>query len=226
MSDNTIKRIVLEKYDNEFLYKKNKSNLIITFNRVAFIFFVFLTICFIYSVRVLYLSILNSKEDIKVSKPIKSNYRADIIDNSGNFIVKSVRTIDVGINPNLITDKKKILIKLKLIFHNKDFSSIKKKIYKKKFFYLKKKISQEEYEKLRLLGEKSIIFEEKLSRVYPQENLFSHIIGQIDNDNNGISGIERFYDYELKTREQPLKLTVDTDIQFLIREELLKFQDI
>ncbi len=226
MSNNTIKRIVLEKYDNEFLYKKNKSNLIITFNRIAFIFFVFLTICFIYSVRVLYLSSLNSKEDIKVSKPIKSNYRADIIDNSGNFIVKSVRTIDVGINPNLITDKKKILIKLKLIFHNKDFSSIKKKIYKKKFFYLKKKISQEEYEKLRLLGEKSIIFEEKLSRVYPQENLFSHIIGQIDNDNNGISGIERFYDYELKTREQPLKLTVDTDIQFLIREELLKFQDI
>ncbi len=226
MSDNNFERIVLENYENEFSFKKNKSNLNISFNRIAFIFFIFLFICFIYSMRVLYLSNLNSKISTVVSQPIKSNYRADIIDNSGNFLVKSVRTIDVGINPNLIMDKKKLIINLQLIFQNKDFSTIKKKIYKNKFFYLKKKISQEEYEKLRLLGEKSIIFEKKLSRIYPQENLFSHIIGQIDNENNGISGIEKFFDYELKTRKKPLELTVDTDIQFLIREELLRFQDI
>ena len=60
--------------------------------------------------------------------------------------------------------------------------------------------------------------------LYPQENLFSHIIGQIDDDNNGISGIEKYFDYELKTRKEPLRLTVDTDIQFLIREELMRFQ--
>ncbi len=226
MSDNNFERIVLENYENEFSFKKNKSNLNISFNRIAFIFFIFLFICSIYSMRVLYLSNLNSKISTVVSQPIKSNYRADIIDNSGNFLVKSVRTIDVGINPNLIMDKKKLIINLQLIFQNKDFSTIKKKIYKNKFFYLKKKISQEEYEKLRLLGEKSIIFEKKLSRIYPQENLFSHIIGQIDNENNGISGIEKFFDYELKTRKKPLELTVDTDIQFLIREELLRFQDI
>ena len=226
MSDDNFERIVLEKYENEFSFKKNKSNLNISFNRIAFIFFLFLFICSIYSMRVLYLSNLNSKISTVIFQPIKSNYRADIIDNSGNFLVKSVRTIDVGINPNLIMDKKKLIINLQLIFQNKDFSTIKKKIYKNKFFYLKKKISQEEYEKLRLLGEKSIIFEKKLSRIYPQENLFSHIIGQIDNENNGISGIEKFFDYELKTRKKPLELTVDTDIQFLIREELLRFQDI
>ena len=60
--------------------------------------------------------------------------------------------------------------------------------------------------------------------MYPQQNLFSHIIGQIDDDNNGVSGIEKYFDYELKTRKEPLKLTVDTDIQFLIREELVKFR--
>ena len=38
--------------------------------------------------------------------PLKSNYRADIIDNNGSFIVKSVRTTDVGINPKLVMDKK------------------------------------------------------------------------------------------------------------------------
>jgi len=226
MSSDNFERIVLENYENEFSFKKNKSNLNITFNRIAFIFFIFLIICIIYSIKVLYLGSLNSKIDTNVTYPIKSNYRADIIDNSGNFLVKSVRTIDIGIHPNLVIDKKKLLINLKLIFPNKNFTKIKKNLYGKKYFYLEKKISQEKYEKIRLLGEKSIEAEEKLSRVYPQENLFSHIIGQIDNDNNGISGIEKFFDYELKTRKEPLVLTVDTDIQFLIREELLKFQDI
>ena len=226
MSNNNFERIVLEDYENEFSFKKNKSNLIVTFNRIAFIFFIFIIICTIYSIRVLYLGSLHSKIDTNITLPIKSDYRADIIDNKGNFLVKSVRTIDIGINPNLVADKKKLLINLKLIFPNKDFAHIKKKLYEKRFFYLKKKIKQEEYEKLRLLGEKSIISEEKLSRIYPQENLFSHIIGQIDDDNNGISGIEKFYDYELKSRKEPLTLTVDTDVQFLIREELLKFQEI
>ena len=110
------------------------------------------------------------------------------------------------------------MINLKIIFPKKNFKIINKKINGNKFFYLEKRISQEKYEKLRLLGDKSIIPEEKLSRIYPQENLFSHIIGQIDNDNNGISGIEKYYDYELKTQKKPLILTVDTDIQFLIRE--------
>ena len=55
----------------------------------------------------------------------------------------------------------------------------------KNFFYLEKKVSEENYEKLMKLGDKSLKPEEKVLRIYPQKNLFSHIIGQIDNDNNG-----------------------------------------
>ena len=43
------------------------------------------------------------------------------------------------------------------------------------------------------LGDKSIKPEEKVLRMYPQKNLFSHIIGQIDDDNNGISGLEKSF---------------------------------
>ena len=219
-------KLILESYENEFSYEKNKSNLNITFNRIAFIFFIFLMICTIYTIKVFYLGSLNSKIKIENSGPIKTNYRADIVDNNGNFLVKTINTIDIGINPNLVIDKKRLLINLQLIFSKKNFDVIKKKLDGKKFFYLEKRISQEKYEKLRLLGDQSIIPEEKLTRIYPQENLFSHIIGQIDNDNNGISGIEKHFDYELKKRKEPLKLTVDTDIQFLIREELIKAQEI
>ena len=63
---------------------------------------------------------------------------------------------------------------------------------------VRKKISDENYEKIMMLGDKSIKPEEKLTRVYPQKNLFSHIIGQIDDDNNGISGLEKSLDDKLK----------------------------
>ena len=82
-----------------------------------------------------------------------------------------------------------------------------------------------EKEKLWNLGEKGIIFEPFQSRIYTHGNLFSHIIGQVDYDNYGISGIEKYLDKELKDQtltNNPIKLTLDTNIQYLINEELNK----
>jgi cell division protein FtsI (penicillin-binding protein 3) len=76
------------------------------------------------------------------------------------------------------------------------------------------------------LGDKSIEPRDNLIRIYPQKNLFSHIIGQIDNENNGISGLEKSLDEELKKNQDPISLTVDKDIQYLIRSELLRFNEI
>jgi len=218
-------KIILEEYENKFLYKKSKTNLNIEFNRIAFIFFVFLMISIIFSIQLLHLGTL--KKD-SVIKPliIKKNYRADIVDRNGNYLVKSVSSIDIGISPTEVIDKKRLLINLKWIFPNKNYKEIKKKLNNVKFFKFEKNISQINYEKIMSLGDKAIRPEEKLTRLYPHKNLFSHIIGQIDDDNSGISGIEKSLDKELKTTKDLIRLTVDADIQFLIREELLKFQKI
>ena len=225
MTDKNTK-IILEEYENEFSYKKSKTNLNIQFNRIAFIFFIFLMISIIFSIQLLHLGA--SKKEINDSKQQinKKNYRADIIDRNGNYLVKTVSSINVGIKPADVIDKKHLLLMLDYIYANKNLSEIEKRLNKKKFFYLEKNIKPERYEELMLLGDKSISSEENLIRLYPQENLFSHIIGQIDDNNNGISGIEKSFDEELKKINDPLRLTLDTDIQFLIREELLKFQEI
>jgi len=214
--------LILEDYKTHFYYQK--SNLNISFNRVAFIFFVFLVISIIFSSKALYLGSLKKNENnIEVAK---LDYRASLIDRDGNILAKTVITTNVGINPNLVINKDKLLINLKLIFPNKDFKKIEEKLNGKKFFYLQKQISWDRFEELTLLGDKSIISEEKISRIYPHRSLFSHIIGQIDDDNNGISGIEKFYDYELRKNNKSIQLTVDTDIQYLIREELIKSKEI
>ena len=76
------------------------------------------------------------------------------------------------------------------------------------------------------LGEKGIRFEPFQARMYTHGDLFSHIIGQIDDDNQGISGLEKSLDLNLKKNDKSIILTVDKDFQFLIREELIKFNKI
>ena len=222
---NNKKNIILEEYENEFSYQKSKTNLDIRFNRIAFIFFVFLMISIIYSIQLLHLGSL--KSDVKTNyAPSIKDYRADIIDRNGNYLVKTVSSIDIGISPIEVIDKQKLLINLKWIFPEKDYVEVEKKLNKDNFFKFEKKISLSNYQKIMFLGDKAIRSEEKLTRIYPQKNLFSHIIGQIDNENNGISGLEKSFDEKLKQKKKPLQLTVDADIQFLIREELVKFQSI
>jgi cell division protein FtsI (penicillin-binding protein 3) len=222
---NNKKNIILEEYENKFSYKKSKTNLDIQFNRIAFIFFVFLMISVIYSIQLLHLGSLKLDVQTNYAPSIK-DYRADIIDRNGNYLVKSVSSIDIGISPIEVIDKQKLLINLKWIFPKKDYVEVEKKLNKNNFFKFEKTISSTNYQKIMSLGDKAIRPEEKLTRIYPQKNLFSHIIGQIDNENNGISGLEKSFDEELKQRKKPLQLTVDTDIQYLIRTELSKYQKI
>ena len=221
-------RIIIESHQNDFLYKKNKSNLNINFNRISFIFFIFFVIFLIYSIHLIHLGSRKAKlENTKNNNQISNKlYRADIVDRRQKYLVKTVSSIDIGISPSKIIDEEKLLLNLRYIFPDKNYNKIRKRIKNGKFFYFEKKISEENYEKLMEIGDKSIESRDNLIRVYPQKNLFSHIIGQIDNDNNGISGLEKSLDENLKKTKKPVQLTVDRDIQYLIRNELIKFSKI
>ena len=221
-------KLTIEDYKSDFTFKKKDTGINIHFNRVSFIFFIFFIIYLIYTIHLIHLGSRNDKsEKINNLSLYKSHlYRSDIIDVNGNYLAKTVKSIDIGLKTSDIINKKKLLLSLNIIFPNKNFHEIEKKIENKKFFYLEKKISEENYEKIMKLGDKSIVPEEKVLRIYPQKNLFSHVLGQIDDDNNGISGLEKSLNEDLKKSDDPIKLTVDKDIQFLIRKELMKYQEI
>ena len=160
-------RFILYENNNEFKYDQNGKKNSVNFNRVAFIFFIFFIITLIYSIHLIHLGSRSfdytSKNQNKIYNKLK---RADIVDVNGNFLAKTVSSIDVGINPSEIIDQKKLLLNLGYIFPNKDYLMIKSKFDKNKFFWFEKKISDENYEKIMMLGDKSIKPEEKLIRVY------------------------------------------------------------
>ena len=209
--------LILDNQNNFTVDKKKKFN--INLNRIAFIFIIISLFFILYSTRLIFLASKTFNNNNIINDEL---YRADIVDRNGDYVSKSVLINNVGINPNLVKDKKKLLIKLKYTFPEKDFSALINNLNKKKFFYVEKKLSPERYEKFRLLGEKSIRLEPKIARVYPDKSLFSHVAGQIDDDNNGISGLEKSYDSRLKNTKKNLKLTLDRQVQSIIRDELKK----
>ena len=201
----------------------NKSK--ISDERLYVLFSVFFSLILIFSISILTISVqpsnFNELKDVNQNSLI---LRRDIVDRNGELIARNINTYRAGIKPNLIKNKENFIIKIKLNFPEISKSKLKKNLDRKKYFYLKKRLTEEEKSRLRLLGEKGIIFEPFQSRVYPHGRLFSHVLGQIDDDNNGISGIENYFDKQLrdKNTSEALSLTVDTNIQFLIKTELKK----
>jgi len=152
-----------------------------------------------------------------------TSLRRDIIDRNGTLISRNVKSFHAAINPNLIKNKENFLIKIRLNFPDLSIKKVEQKLNKGKYFYLKKRLDQNDKEKLWSLGEKGIIFEPFQSRIYTHANLYSHILGQVDYDNYGISGVEKYFDKELKDKKllnSPLQLTLDTNIQHIIDDEL------
>jgi len=204
---------------NKILKKTNNFQ-----DRIYLLFFFFFSLILIFSIKIIYVS-LDKKNTLSLEKH-KSQFsllRRDIVDRNDVIISRNINTFHVAVDPKLIKDKKNFLIKLRLNFPDIPIDKIKEKLNQNKYFRIKKRIDHIEKDKFWALGEKALKFEPFQARMYTHGNLFSHIIGQVDYDNYGISGVEKYFDKELKNKnllKQPLKLSLDSNIQYIIYKEL------
>ncbi len=209
---------------------KNYNTIKISLNRVTFIFFIFLSLMLIFSIKLTYLSL--SSDNIFYTNKVKKNLinqRRKIVDRNGSVLATNVTLYDVGVRPKLLKNenKKVFLLKLKILFPELDQDKIKNKLSKEDFFWIGKRLTSSERDQFWLMGNKAFIFQPTPSRIYPQKNLFSHVLGQTNDTNDGISGIEKFFDKKLNISRKynsALQLTLDSNLQHLIRQELINAQ--
>jgi cell division protein FtsI (penicillin-binding protein 3) len=200
----------------------------VSYNRVTFLFFIFFSLILIFGIKITYLSLSSEKNFFNKNSNLNlAKTRKDIADRNGSVIATNVVLYDVGVRPKLLSEKEKknLLIKLGLLFPELNLNEIKVKLNKEVFFSIGKRLTPKQKEQFWLMGNKAFVFDPKPSRIYPQKNLFSHILGQTNDINNGISGIEKFFNDDLnslKDINSPLRLSLDTNLQYLIRQELVK----
>lgn len=212
-------------FDENIHQKKENKNLD---NRINIIISVFLLLSFLTLSKLVFLG-FEKKEFI-----LKDNYieqklkRRSIVDQNNNLLAYSIKTHDLLIRTKKIKNFNNLNLKLRIKFPEVDLKKIKN-FNKKSFHVIKKNLSPVEYNNALSLGEPSLELVENETRIYPDKNLFSHILGNVDTDQQGVSGIELFLNDEILDKKKiniPLVLSVDQRVQFIIRETLLDSMEI
>lgn len=197
-------------------------------NRMLLAVSAFILIYFIIMVRTLGICIsgfspTESAEEkelpqLKIENPIT---RADVTDRNGTIIATSLPTANLFAHPRKVKDKEKAAEKLSEYIPDMLYEEILELLEKNSnFVYIKRNLSLAQRYQIYALGIQGLGFEDVEKRVYPQKNLFSHILGKTNIDNIGISGLEKQLDGRLTSSDVPLQLTIDSGVQDTIRQKL------
>ena len=135
--------------------------------------------------------------------------RGPILDRNGKKLADSIRVSSISANPCEIKDKLVVANKLSDLL-DLDEAKIRKLLKKdKKFVWIKRKVTDIEEIEVKRLKIKGIYTSYEYERLYPNNELVSHITGITDIDGNGIEGIEYKFDHILKGTKGYFKVRKD-----------------
>lgn len=138
-----------------------------------------------------YAKMAKSQHLTKIDIPAR---RGPVLDRNGNKLADSIRVSSVFADPSEVKDRYTTAGKLAELL-NLDASDIFELLKKnKRFVWIKRKITNIEEIEINRLKLKGIYARYEYERLYPNNELGSHIIGITDIDGNGIEGIEYTFD--------------------------------
>jgi cell division protein FtsI (penicillin-binding protein 3) len=159
-----------------------------------------------------------------VTPPAPSH--ADIVDRNGNVLAATLDTPSLYANPKQIVDAADAARKLVRVFPDLRAAEVYAKLTSgKSFVWIKRHLTPAEQYDVNRLGIPGLEFEHEERRVYPDGSLTSHVVGYAGIDNAGFAGVERALNDLLKERREPLQLSLDLRLQYILREELQRVVD-
>lgn len=171
--------------------------------------------------------LFDAQEEHGAVVPVKEEHlpRRDIVDRNGVLLATTVDSASLAANPSLIRNPKEVAKKLSAILPDTDYDKLHKALAKpgSKFTYIARHLAPALQEQVNALGIPGLFFEQTQRRVYPQGEVFSHALGYVDVDNNGIAGIESAFNKELSDdyhAHEPVAVSLDARVQAIVHEEL------
>ena len=159
-----------------------------------------------------------------VTEPVPSH--ADIVDRNGNVLAATLDSPSLYANPKQITDAAQATDKLVRVFPTLGAAEVHAKLTSgKSFVWIRRHLTPAEQFDVNQLGIPGLDFEHEERRVYPDGGLTSHVVGYTGIDNAGFAGVERALADVLRGRREPLQLSLDLRLQYILREELQRVVD-
>ncbi len=130
--------------------------------------------------------------------------RGNIYDKNLLVLSSSSRSYNIGIFPTKIDNLDEVVNSLSaILFIEKDLLH-KRIISTTNFFYLDRNIDYERGEEIKSWNLEGVVLEPSFNRVI-HSNSVSKIIGKVDPDENGIEGLELYFDSSLKGTDGEIK---------------------
>ncbi len=148
--------------------------------------------------------------------------RQDIVDRNGELLATSLVIDSVAAAPQEIWDVNEFLDGLATVFADLDRDRLHAQMTDpgRKFVWIRRKVSPRQRQALFDLGLEGLRFEKEVQRIYTGGSLAGHLLGYTDIDSRGIAGLELAHDTQLSVGKAPLKLTIDSGVQFALEDEL------
>ncbi len=159
--------------------------------------------------------------------------RPDVLDRKGRLIATDIRTPSLFAEPRRIIDADEATELLTATLPDLDKLELRSRLTSRKYFaWLRREITPEQQRSIYRLGLPGIGFLKEYKRVYPNGPLAAHVLGQVNVDNQGILGLERWIDSGglsalhlagLATNHNlaPVEIALDLDVQQAVRDELI-----
>jgi cell division protein FtsI (penicillin-binding protein 3) len=147
--------------------------------------------------------------------------RADILDRNGIVLATTLPTASLYANPRQLRDAEETARQLSAVLPELSPKALVEKLSAdRSFVWLKRNLTPVQQYRINRLGIPGLNFQREERRVYPHGDLLSHSVGFTGLDNDGLAGIERHFDRQLRGASAPLQLSLDLRIQHLMAEEL------
>jgi len=174
-------------------------------------------------IDVMVLQGLSRKEETIATLSAK-NERADILDRNGVVLATHLVTGSVYANPTQILNPEEAAKKLVTVFPELTYETLRDRLSssKGKFVWVSRHVSPKNQQAVNQLGIPGVYILQDSRRMYPHGHLCSHVLGYSGIDGDGLAGVERYFDADLKEGSKPLVLSLDIKVQHIVRDELLK----
>jgi cell division protein FtsI (penicillin-binding protein 3) len=169
--------------------------------------------------RLVYLQVfqhdaLVSRAERQQSQSLKAAAkRGDIVDRRGRVLATSVDADSICAVPAEVGDEAQVVSRLCAAFGDctpRERQDLIERLKKQRYFaYIRRQVSPELSRKIQALNLDGIFVVKESRRYYPKNSLGAHLLGFVNVDGKGLSGVESAYDTQIRGRDGQLLVHTD-----------------
>jgi cell division protein FtsI (penicillin-binding protein 3) len=158
-------------------------------------------------------------------------HRPDILDRGGRLLATDIKGATLYADPAKVIDVDELVEQVTSVLPDVDAAELRGQLREpgRRFVRIRRELTPKQQEEIHELGLPGLGFIEEYRRVYPMGPIASHVVGLVDVDSRGLSGIEKFIDDnpalamshpETVAGNEAVTISLDLGVQHVLREEL------